>query len=650
MRRRRLSAALGIVALVIAGGARAEQTYIEPPVFLDAVDAGKLPPVAERLPESPSIAAFDRPGQKVGNYGGTLRMLMARQRDVRLMVTYGYARLVRFNHKLDLVPDILRKVDVEDGRIFTLHLRPGHKWSDGAPFTAEDFRYYWEDVANNKDLSPVGPPEVMRAGGELPRLEVIDPVTVRYSWDHPNPAFLPALAGARPPFIYRPAHFLKRFHGRYFDAAALDAEARNQGLRGWPALHNRMDNLDKNDSPDLPTLQPWVLTTPMPAERFVFRRNPYFHRIDPAGRQLPYINEVVMSIVDGKIVPAKTGTGESDLQARYLRFDNFTFLRKNAKTSDFAVRLWRIGRGAHMALYPNLNAEDPVWRTLLRDVRFRRALSLAVHRREINRVMYFGQAIESQNTVLPQSPLFRPKFQKSYAAFDLAEANRLLDEIGLTERDSRGVRLLPDGRAAEIIVETTGENSEEADVLELVHDSWMDAGIKLFIKPSQRDVVRNRIYAGKTIMALFPGLENGIATADTSPQELAPVHQTQYQWPKWGQYYETGGKAGLPPDMPEPLRLLDLLGDWNNATRRADRQRIWEKMLSIHAAELFTIGLISGTLQPVVVSNKLHNVPEEALYNWDPGAHFGIYETDTFWMESPDQVTEGKAAAAAGAR
>ncbi len=110
---------------------------------------------------------------------------------------------------------------------------------------------------------------------------------------------------------------------------------------------------------------------------------------------------------------------------------------------------------------------DPVWRRLLRDVRFRRALSLAINRHEINRVMYFGQAIESQNTVLPESPLFKPSYQTSWASFDLAQANKLLDAIGLTRRNSQGIRLLPDGRPAAIIVETTGESSEEADVLQL---------------------------------------------------------------------------------------------------------------------------------------------------------------------------------------
>ena len=71
------------------------------------------------------------------------------------------------------------------------------------------------------------------------------------------------------------------------------------------------------------------------------------------------------------------------------------------------MRLWRTGPGSQFALYPNLNVNDAVWRELMRDVRFRRALSLAVNRHEINQVIYFGLAIEGQNTVLPQSPLYQ---------------------------------------------------------------------------------------------------------------------------------------------------------------------------------------------------------------------------------------------------
>lgn len=117
-------------------------TYTDSPSLRAAVDAGRLAPVAARLPENPLVIELAQSGKTVGRYGGTMRMLMARPKDVRLMTVYGYARLMRYDSKLNIVPDILERIAVEDGRVFTLTLRAGHKWSDGAPFTAEDFRYY----------------------------------------------------------------------------------------------------------------------------------------------------------------------------------------------------------------------------------------------------------------------------------------------------------------------------------------------------------------------------------------------------------------------------------------------------------------------------------------------------------------------------
>jgi len=398
-------------------------------------------------------------------------------------------------------------------------------------------------------------------------------------------------------------------------------------------MHNKLDNLYKNDNVDLPSLQPWVNTTPKPSERFVFQRNPYFHRVDPNGRQLPYIDRVVMQVASSKIIPAKTGTGESDLQARYLRFDNYTFLRENQDRNGFQALLWRIGKGSHMTLYPNLNAQDGEWRKLFRDVRVRRAMSLAIDRAEINQVIYFGLALQSQNTALPQSPLFKPEYQTAWAAFDLKRANALLDEAGLTKRNDAGLRLLPDGRPMELIVETAGESTEQTDVLSLVRDTWKKIGIALHSKPSQREVVRNRIYAGETLMSIWEGLENGLPGPDSLPDELAPTRQIQYQWPKWGQYIETSGKSGEAADMEKPKELLALSADWYAAGDRAAKEAIWHKMLSIWSDRVFTIGIVSGVMQPVVVNAKLRNVPDEGMYTWDPGAHFGIYEPDSFWFD-----------------
>jgi len=571
-----------------------------------------------------------------------LHMLMASSKDTRLMVVYGYARLVAYTPALALVPDILEDLTVEDGRSFTLRLRSGHRWSDGKPFTAEDFRFWFEDVAQNKILSPAGLPSTLLPNGQAPQFQVLDQQTVRYSWQRPNPLFLPALAAAYPLFIYTPAHYLKPFHEKYADKAKLAELVKKAGMRNWGALFLKWGAMYHNQNVKLPTLEPWVLKTKLPAERIAFERNPYYYRVDGAGHQLPYIDRVIYTIADPKIIPARTGTGQSDLQARYLSFNDYTFLKAGEAENSYKVRLWRTGPGSQLALYPNLNVDDPVWRKLVRDVRFRRALSLAIDRHEINQVMFYALALEGQNTVLPQSPLYRPRYRQAWASYDLKEANRLLDEIGL--KRSGGLRLLPDGRTADIIVEDSGESTEKSDALELIRDSWRHLGIRLFSRPMQLTLFRERVFSGKTLMSIDKGVENGLASADMSPAEFAPTTQEQLQWPKWGQYLETKGQAGQPPDLPAAVRLMQLYEAWLNATDAAKRAGIWHDVLAIWADQVFTIGTVAGVQQPVVVNDRLRNVPEHGIYNWDPGAQFGIYRPDGFWF-APTAARTASAAA-----
>jgi len=626
-------------ALAAASGAAAELRYIETPSLEAAVAAKELPPVNERVPEVPQIVDFAAMGLEPGRHGGELNLLMAKAKDVRIMAVYFYGRLVDFTPEFELVPDILESFEVDEGRIFTFHLRPGHKWSDGKPFTAEDLRYFWEDVASNEELSPFGPPIEMRADGKPPIFEVLDELTVRYTWPQPNPYFLPALAGASPLFIYRPAHYLKKYHKKFVDAEKLDAMVKDSGQRNWAGLHNRKDRQYRFDNVKMPTLQPWRITTESPSERFVFERNPYYHRVDTEGQQLPYIDQVIVKIADSKIIPAKTGAGESDLQARYLRFDHYTFLKAAEKRQDFNVRLWRTIKGSQVALFPNLNAADDTWRTLIRDVRFRRALSLSIDRHEINQVIYYGLGREGNNTILEESPLFRPEYRNKWAKFDLAKANHLLDEIGLTRRDSRGIRLFPDGRPLEMIIDTAGESTEETDVLELIHDNWAKVGVKIYSRPSQREVFRSRVFSGEAVMSIWSGLDNGVPTADMSPAEFSPSQQPQLQWSKFGLYYESGGNAGIEPDMEVVRRLATLNRRWQLAASREERAAAWAEMLEIHADNVFTLGVVNGVPRPIIVSNQLRNVPMEGIYNWDPGAYFGMYKPDGFWFTEPRRVT-----------
>jgi len=580
------------------------------------------------------LASRDR---KIGKQGGKLRTLISKGKNIRYMVVWGYARLIGFDENYNLKADILESFEQENDRVFTLRLRKGHKWSDGHPFTTEDFRYWWEDVANNAELAPAGPPRYMLANEKPPAVDIVDAQTIRFTWEDPNPQFLTLLAAARPPFIYRPAHYMKKVHGDYADLEKLQPMIEAKGARNWAQLHNKLDNMYKNDNKKLPTLQPWINKTGKKAQRYEMQRNPYFHRFDKAGQQLPYIDTIEMTVSAASLFPAKVSTGEVDLLAAGLGFPSIAILKQGEERNGYQARLWPTGAASHIALYPNLNYHDEGWREVLRDVRFRRALSLAVDRNIINQTLYFGMGMQYGNGVLNGSPFFEEKHSNAFAKFDTNKANALLDEMGLTKKRGDGVRLMADGRPLEIIIETMGEREEEIDALQIISETWRDIGIKLIARPSDRNILRQRAYAGQTMMTVGKGWDNGVPTATTSPLALAPTEQDNLIWPQWGQYFQTSGQSGSSPDMKEAQRLLELYLAWQSGAlpdgTEISREDIWKQMLAIHAEQQYIIGIVSQAPQPVVVSNRLKNVPEKGLYTWDPGAHFGVHRMDEFWFD-----------------
>ncbi len=255
-------------------------------------------------------------------------------------------------------PTSSRSVLVEDGRRFTLVLREGHRWSDGHPFTTADFRYWWENVANNKRLSPGGPPMPLLADGKPPTVEILDERRIRYSWTAPNPLFLPALAAPQPTYIYFPAHYLRQFHESFANATELQAAVRAHRLKDWTALHEQKARLYRNETPiaDAGALAEHHRAA-LGALRL--RAHPVLPQGRREGQQLPYIDRIIINTATSSLIPTKVGAGDSDLQARYLSFDNYTFLRVAAKSKDFSVKLWKNAEGARIAIYPNLNAADP---------------------------------------------------------------------------------------------------------------------------------------------------------------------------------------------------------------------------------------------------------------------------------------------------
>lgn len=623
--------------LVLIAGALlpldAKAAFTGPGSLEAEVKDGTLPDVGKRLPRNPRVVNLAAKNLKAGRHGGVVRMLIGGQRDIRLMPINSYSRLVGYDEHLNLQADILESFTAEEDRIFTFKLREGHKWSDGSPLTTEDFRYSWEDVMNNRDLHRGGIPVELRVNGHGPRFELIDELTIRYSWDEPNPDFLAQLASPTPLLILMPSAYLKQFHPKYQSAEEIARLLKKYKAEDWDDLHKRMSRTVRPENPALPTLDPWFNTTEPPAGQFVFRRNPFFHRVDENGLQLPYIDKMVLNVSAPDLIAAKAGSGESELQIANVDFSDYTFLKAAEKRFPMKVDLWKRTQGSRVALIPNLNCTDDVWRKVFQDVRVRRALSLGIDREEINKAVFFGLAHEAGNSILPDSPLFRPEYEQAWASHDLEQANRLLDEAGLAGRNEDGVRLLPDGRPAKIIIESAGESTFESDVLELITDHWSKIGIAIFTRVSQREIFRKRVIGGETVMGIWMGLDNGIPTADMSPKELAPTFDDQLQWPVWGLHYLSGGSDGHPPDLPEAMQLLELMNAWKTAGTHQEREAIWHSMLQIFTDQVFTIGILNQALQPVVRSSKLQNIPEKGLFGYDPTSYLGVYMPDTFWFE-----------------
>ena len=298
--------------------------------------------------------------------------------------------------------------------------------------------------------------------------------------------------------------------------------------------------------------------------------------------------------------------------------------------------LWEKGIGSQIALYPNLNVEDPEWRTLMRDVRFRRALSLGINRHEINEVVYFGLAKESSNTVLQRSPLFRPEFRTAWTQVrrqGRQRAARLARAHASATRP--GLRLLPDGRPMEIVVDTSGESTEETDVLELVRDSWRKLGIALFSRPSVREVFRKRVYSGKSMMTIWSGLNNGIPTPEMSPNELAPTAQEQLQWPMWGQYYENNRKGGEAPALArgEGARRASTTTWRMSASAGRARADLAADARNPRAAGVHDRHRLAGAAADRGPGTSCATFRPKGIYSWDPGSYFGMYHPDTFWLD-----------------
>ncbi|MGQ9632386.1 MAG: ABC transporter substrate-binding protein [bacterium] len=602
-----ISAILAIAVLALGLASPAQMKYKEAPMLAELVRAGKLPPVEQRLPKEPLVV---EPVEKIGQYGGTWRRVMTRFQDTRIGDRMGYEPPVRWARDgKTVVPNLFKSWDVtEGGKVFTFHIREGVKWSDGQPYTADDVMFWYEDVLLNKDITPSFPTWLM-TGGEPVKISKKDDYTVEFRFKEPHGLLLEFLAFQGYTATFYPKHYLKQFHPRYTDKEKLDRMAKEREFEFWHQLFSNKASLYEN--PELPSLRPWVLQTAPPATVATAVRNPYYWKVDTAGNQLPYIDKVVWTLVENpEVANLKAMAGEVDMQSRYMKSSNYTVFKMNAEKGNYQVRKW-IGP-VGICLYPNQNAKDPVLRKLIEDKKFRQALSVAINREEIIELTFLGLVKPSRTVSSPWDPYYLPEFDQKYIEYDPDEANRLLDEIGLTKRDSEGYRLRPDGKTLSLTINAYEmETAGGTDVWELVVDYWNKIGIKTSLKVEARELWTQRTTAGEHEVA-------GYAIAGIhwviDPLWYVPTSQYTYWAPLYGIWYATGGKGGEEPRG--DLRRLQLLYDELKSTVDEKKKlELGRQILSMHAENSWIIG-ITREAAIAIVKNNFKNVPEDVIQDW----------------------------------
>ncbi len=582
--------------------------YNEAPILADLVKQRTIPPVEERLPQQPLVV---EPIEEIGEYGGTLKRVIRGPANSYIWTVTSDEYLLRWqwkDGKLVVVPNVAKKWEVsEDGKVYTFYLREGMKWSDGHPFTADDIMFWYEDIILNKDLTPSIPNWLM-VGGKSGKVEKIDDYTVRFVFEEPY-AILPEFL-AYNGTTFAPKHYLKQFHPGYTSQETLDQMAKEAGFDYWYQLFG--DKNSEFQNPDLPVINAWKVTTPLPALRMVAERNPYYWKVDTKGNQLPYIDSVTFEdISELDVITMRMLNGEFDLlNPEQAPVENYSLYMENREKGDYRVLRWMATN--IVSIFVNQNVKDPVLRGIFEDRRFRMALSYAINREEINALFFYGMGRIAQPVGGPGDPYFREEFGKTALEYNVEEANQLLDEMGLTERDGEGYRLRPDGKTLTVTMEVFdfGVVKNVGDLCQMIVNYWKDIGIKAAVKVQERSLWFTRAPAGEMELPVYVCalinwvLDYGIHYASSA-----------YWAPLYGVWYATGGKGGEEPTG--DIRRLQILYDQLRSTMDEEEGLgIGQEILSIHDKNLYIIGLCQFPFELMIAKNNLRNLLEEAPADW----------------------------------
>jgi peptide/nickel transport system substrate-binding protein len=580
----------------------------EAPQLAEQVAAGKLPPLAERLPEKPLVV---QPVERAGVYGGEWRTSLLGLADAVWMArTVGFESLLRWTPDFkDIVGNVAEEWEVEDGgRSYLFKLRKGIRWSDGEPFTAADIAFARNDVSNNREMFPSEPRNPME-------VEVVDDYTVRFRFERPEGLFIKQQASdAGRDYIRRPFHYLKKFHPKH--NPDLEKVLKEEKAEDWVSLFEEKAGMAGGPSahwanPDLPTLYAWRTTRPAgEGSRIVVERNPYYWKVDPDGRQLPYLDRVSFDVVnDAQVILLKAMNGEIDMQDRNIATpQNKPVLAESRESGQYHFFETAPTEMNTTGITFNLTHKDKVKREIFNSRDFRIGMSHAINRQEIIELVFQRQGQPWQMAPRPESKFHHERLATQYLEYDVDLANEHFDKAGF-RRGPDGARLGPNGKPISFNLGfVTSWSPEWADVAELLKQYWDAVGIKINPSSMDRSLWLERSDANDFDASLWAGECGGDFDTVLRPMWFVHVDGTITPGPPWREWYNSQRKAGERP--PEPVqRMMELYDQVKDTPDEAEQDALMRQILDLNAEMFPVIGISLVPPGYGVVRNNFHNVP-----------------------------------------
>jgi peptide/nickel transport system substrate-binding protein len=645
--------------------------FSESPELAKLVKSGELPPVEERLPDKPYVVPHN--WVKPGKYGGVISTVTGdSESGGHAEFMYGHSLLRWLNDGQDIGPGLVESWESNaDATEWTLHFRSGVKWSDGEPWTTADIMFWWEDMVLNEEHSEVPPDEAKSGKGTLMEMTAPDDLTIVMSFDAPAPLTADRLAmwvkrGNGPGWM-EPKHYMKQFHPKYNKDVPKDW-ATEKGEFDTKRIWAR--------NPECPVLTGWKCGSYAEGKKVVYERNPYYWCVAPDGAQLPYLDKLVFNVVENPEVQKLQAT-EGKINFLYAGFTSIflsdvSTLKQTEDKTKLRVNLWDAGDGSGSLVFFNQDYREPKMRELIRNAKFRQALSHAYNRKDVQKAVYFNTGELTTGTMSPKGIEFHVNdegkqvykaWRDSYIKYDPELAKKILDEIGVVDKDGDGKREMPDGTKLRVHLDYHADSApEHVQKNELLARDWQAIGIDAKLNPVAPDGYGDQWRFGRLMTNTNWETGDG-PNCLVYPQWMVPIESSRWA-PLQGEYYNVRGTPAekeeqdvdpykrTPPRMePEPGGPIERLWKLYDQSKvepdeMKRHQLVWE-MIKIHISDgPWLLGVCANTPYIVLVHDDMKNVPRKenlALGGFAaPWIHPtpAVYDPETWYWENPDQHGE----------